>query len=129
VNKHGFRLPEVVPYPDWFDVVMIERDYQVISYYDIAPTVEGLQRLRSMGLPRFFPAAVVRKMGKGSQYYFAGDYSDIQGNFGFPNFFGLPILWRGLYVASDYSDRQGFFWNYYHPLIAQILEKTNKEPK
>lgn len=54
INKHGFNLPEVIPYPDWFDVVMIERDYEVISYYDIAPTSAGLQRLRSMGLPRFF---------------------------------------------------------------------------
>lgn len=126
INKSGFRLPEVVPYPDWFDVVMIERDYQVISYYDIDPTLDGVQRLRSMGLPRFFPAAVVRKSGNSTQYYFAGDYSDIRGNFGSPYFYGLPTLWRGLYVASDYSDRQGFFWNYYHPLVSQVLNKAKK---
>lgn len=127
INKHGFNLPEVVPYPDWFDVVMIERDYQVISYYDIDPTVDGVQRLRRMGLPRFFPAAIVRNTGNATQYYFAGDYSDIRGNFGSPYFFGLPTLWRGLYAASDYSDQQGFFWNYYHPLISQILRKSQKE--
>lgn len=129
VNKHGFKLPDVVPYPDWFDVVMIERDYQVISYYDINPTVAGLQRLRSMGLPRFFPAAVVRNMEKGSQYYFAGDFSDIQGDFGASHFFGLPTLWRSLYVASDFTDRQSFFWNYYYPLITQVLEKGREESK
>ncbi len=127
INKHGFNLPEVVPYPDWFDVVMIERDYQVISYYDIDPSAEGLQRLRSMGLPRFFPAAVIRKTGEATQYYFAGDFSDIRGNFGSPYFYGLPTLWRGLYVASDYSDRQGFFWNYYHPLISQVFGRARKE--
>lgn len=127
INKHGFNLPEVIPYPDWFDVVMIERDYEVISYYDIAPTSAGLQRLRSMGLPRFFPAAVVRKAGNGSQYYFAGDFSDIQGDFGSPYFYGLPTLWRGLYVASDHADRQSFFWNYYHPLLSQVLTKAGKE--
>ena len=129
INKHGFSLPEVVPYPDWFDVVMIERDYQVISYYDIDPSSEGLQRLRSMGLPRFFPAAVVRTIQEGSQYYFAGDFSDIRGDFGSPYFFGLPTLWRGLYVASDYSDRQGFFWNYYFPLISQVLKKTKNKTR
>lgn len=129
INKHGFKLPEVVPYPDWFDVVMIERDYQVISYYDIDPTFEGVQRLRSMGLPRFFPAAVVRNSGDATQYYFAGDFSDIRGNFGSHYFSGLPILWRGLYVASDYSDRQGFFWNYYHPLVSQVLKKAVKNKK
>lgn len=127
INKHGFKLPEVVPYPDWFDVVMIERDYQVISYYDIAPTSQGLQRMRSMGLPRFFPAAIVRNFEKGSQYYFSGDYSDIRGDFGSHRFYGLPTLWRGLYVASDYTDRQSFFWNYYLPLVTQVLDKSKKE--
>jgi hypothetical protein len=127
VNKHGFKLPEVVPYPDWFDVVLIERDYQVISYYDINPTTDGLQRLRSLGLPRFFPAAVVRNFEKGSQYYFAGDFSDFSGEFGASQFFGLPALWRALYVASDYTDRQSFFWNYYYPLITQVLDMSKKK--
>ncbi len=124
VNKHGFKLPEVVPYPDWFDVVLIERDYQVISYYDINPTPAGLQRLRSMGLPRFFPAAVVRKLEKGSQYYFAGDFSDMRGELGSPKYAGLPVLWRGLYVVADYTDRQSFFWNYYYPLLSQFFENS-----
>jgi hypothetical protein len=124
VNKHGIRLPELVPYPDWFDVVLIERDYQVISYYDINPTVKGMERLRSMGLPRFFPAAVFRKLTKGSQYYFAGDFSDMRGNLGSPQFKGLPILWRGLHVVADYTDRKSFFWNYYYPLLDQIFEST-----
>lgn len=127
VNKHGYSLPEVVPYPDWFDVVLIEREYQVISYYDINPTSEGLQRLRSMGLPRFFPAAVVRKLEKGSQYYFAGDFSDMRGELGSPKFAGVPALWRGLYVVADYTDRQSFFWNYYYPLLNQVFENSRFE--
>ncbi|GAA0877074.1 hypothetical protein GCM10009119_00420 [Algoriphagus jejuensis] len=127
MNKLGFHLPEVVPYPDWFDIMMIEREYEVISYYDINPTAEGVQKLRSMGLPRFFPAAVVRKLGEGSQYYFSGDFSDMEGTFGAAHFFGLPVLWRGLYVASDYTDRQSFYWNYYYPLISQVLEKVGEE--
>lgn len=127
VNKHGFNLPEVVPYPDWFDVMMIERDYQVISYYDINPSSEGLERLRRMGLPRFFPAAVVRHFEKGSQYYLSGDFSDMRGNIGSSRFYGLPTLWRGLYVASDFTDRQSFFWNYYYPLLTQILKETDKK--
>ncbi|MBC6369140.1 hypothetical protein [Algoriphagus sp. AK58] len=126
VNKHGFKLPQVVPYPDWFDVVLIERDYQVISYYDINPTPEGVQRLRSMGLPRFFPAVVYRQLGKGRQYYFAGDFSEVKGDLGSPRFSGLPFLWRSLYVTGDFTDRRSFFWNYYQPLLEQILEEARK---
>ena len=47
-NPLAENLPDIVPYPDWFDVVLIERDYQVISYYDINPTAEGLEKLRNL---------------------------------------------------------------------------------
>lgn len=124
VNKHGFSLPQVVPYPDWFDVVLIERDYQVVSYYDINPTAEGLKRLRTMGLPRFFPAVVFRQLDKSRQYYFAGDFSEIKEDLGSPRFSGLPFLWRSLYVAADFTDRRSFFWNYYNPLLEQIIDKA-----
>jgi len=124
VNKHGFTLPQVVPYPDWFDVVMIERDYQVVSYYDINPTAEGLKRLRSMGLPRFFPAVVFRQLDNSRQYYLAGDFSEIKESLGSPRFSGLPFLWRSLYVAADFTDRRSFFWNYYNPLLEQMIDQA-----
>lgn len=126
MNKAGYDLPQVIPYPDWFDVMMIDRSYEVISYYDINPTKTGIQRLRVMGLPRFFPAAVVRKVDQATQYYFSGDFSDMRARLGSAHFWGLPVLWRGRYVASDYTDRESFFWNYYYPLISQVLEKSRK---
>lgn len=126
-NKPGFNLPEVVPYPDWFDIVMIERDYEVISYYDITPTAEGLEKLREMGLPRFFPAAVSKRNGKGSLYYFSGDFSDQRTDLGSAKFTGLPYLWRGFHVVTDYTDRQSFFWNYYYPLTSKIFKNVYEE--
>ncbi|PZX54866.1 hypothetical protein [Algoriphagus chordae] len=127
VNQHGFKLPEIVPYPDWFDIVLIERDYQVISYYDIDPSDQGKEKLRDMGLPRYFPAAVVKDVGKGQYYYFAGDFSDMPNSTGSPKFQGLPFLWRGFHVVTDYADRESFYWNYFYPLLSQILEKTYDE--
>lgn len=126
LNKAGYKLPELVPYPDWFDVVLIERDYQVISYFDIGPTLEGVQKLRTMGLPRFFPASIVRTVDGARQFYFSGDFADFGGALGTPSFQGLPFLWRGLYVATDYTDRNSFFWNYYYPLLSQILDEEVK---
>lgn len=129
LNKAGYKLPEQVPYPDWFDIVLVERDYQVISYFDIAPTVDGGQRLRSMGLPRFFPASVVRTIDGSKQFYFSGNYTDFGGSLGTPQFQGLPFFWRGLYVATDFSTRNGFFWNYFYPLMSQILDEEKKLKK
>ncbi|WP_026953981.1 hypothetical protein [Algoriphagus vanfongensis] len=125
-NKPEFKLPEIVPYPDWFEVVFIDRGYEVISYFDIGPTAQGMERLKEMGLPRFFPAAVVQNNGKGQQYYFTGDFSDMRQNLGSAHFKGLPFLFRGLYSPLNYRDRQSFFWNYYLPLIRQILDRVEK---
>lgn len=125
INQMGFKLPEVVPYPDWFDIVLIQRDYQVISYYDIDPTAQGISKLRDMGLPRYFPAAVVKDVGEGQYYYLSGDFSDMHHSLGSPRFLTLPVLWRGFHLVSDFTDRESFFWNYYYPLLSQIIEKTN----
>jgi hypothetical protein len=99
----------------------------VISYYDIDPSDQGKEKLREMGLPRYFPAVVTKKVGKGQYYYFAGDFSDMQNNLGSPRFTGLPVLWRGLHIVSDYTDRESFYWNYFYPLLSQVLEKAYDE--
>ncbi len=127
LNKAGFKLPEVVPYPDWFDIVLVERDYEVISYYDIDPSASGVEKLRLMGLPRFFPATVVKNSDQGLFYYLAGDFSDLRSDLGSARFSGLPKLWQGFHLVSDYNDRKSFFWNYYFPLMSQILSKSKEE--
>lgn len=129
VNQHGFKLPEIVPYPDWFDIVLIERDYQVISYYDINPSETGVEKLRNMGLPRFFPAAVMKEVGSGQYFYFAGDFTDMVNSTGSPRFFGLPTLWRGFHIVTDFTDRESFYWNYFYPLLSQILAKNSSGKK
>ncbi|MDO9552987.1 hypothetical protein [Rhodonellum sp.] len=124
-NKIG--IPEFVWYPYWFDIVLIDRDFDVISYYDINPTGEGLEMLREMGLPRYFPAVVVKPNGKGKFYYFSGDFADnVISNSSF-RFYGIAKLWRMFMDAEDYSQRNSFFWNYYFPLMRYILDDVNKK--
>lgn len=125
-NKADFRLPEVVPYPDWFDIVLVDREYEVISYFDIAPTSEGIIKLKEMGLPRYFPAAVVKNSDQGQFYYLAGDFTDLSADLGSPRYTGLPSLWRSFHMVSNYKDREGFYWNYYFPLMSQILKKAEE---
>lgn len=129
INQHGFKLPEMVPYPDWFDVVLIEREYQVISYYDINPSEIGKEKLREMGLPRFFPAAVVKDSQEGQFYYFSGDFSDMKNSMGSPRFQGIPSLWRGFHLVTNYNDPESFYWNYYYPLLSQVLSQTYERQK
>lgn len=127
MNKHGYKLPQVIPYPDWMDIVLVERDYQVISYYDIDPSTVGYERLKKMGLPRFFPSAVFREINGGRQYYFSGDFSDMDPNLGYHTFAGLPTLWRGFYVTADHTNRHSFYWNYFLPLLEQVFNEAGKK--
>ncbi|GMQ28422.1 hypothetical protein [Algoriphagus confluentis] len=129
INKHGYKLPQVIPYPDWMDIVLVERDYQVISYFDIDPSTLGYERLKKMGLPRFFPSAVFREISGGRQYYFAGDFSDMDPDLGYHTFAGLPTLWRGFYVTADHTNRHSFYWNYFQPLLDQIFDEAAKKKK
>jgi hypothetical protein len=123
-NQKKYGIPEIVKYPYWIDVVLVSRDFEVISYYDLLPTEEGIDKLREMGVPRYFPAAVVREIGKGKFYYFCGDFADNPVSGSSYKFFGISKLWRMFLQAEDYSQRNSFFWNYYYPLMKNILNDS-----
>ena len=97
----------------------------MVSYYDLSPTDEGLEKLRSMGLPRYFPAVVTRKIGEnGKLYYFSGDFADNPVQDSSHKFFGIARLWKMFLGAEDLSNRNSFFWNYYFPLLKEILSEA-----
>ncbi|TVP54691.1 MAG: hypothetical protein EA341_00055 [Mongoliibacter sp.] len=126
-NQRRFGIPEIVKYPYWIDVVLVSRDYDVISYFEISPTESGINKLRDMGLPRFFPAAVSKKVGEnGRFFYFSGDFADMRLNNTSHRFYALARLYRLFLHAEDYSQPSSFFWNYYYPLFKTILADASK---
>lgn len=124
-NQKKYGIPEIVKYPYWIDVILVSRDFEVISYYDLLPTDEGVEKLREMGIPRYFPAAVVKENGKGRFYYFCGDFADNPVSSNSYRFFGINKLWRMFLQAEDYSQRNSFFWNYYYPLMKTIIKDSD----
>lgn len=122
-----YGLPEMVKYPYWFDIMLVSRDFEVISYYDIQPTAAGVELLREMGLPRYFPAVVHKKSGNASFYYFSGDYSDNRIADNSYQYQGIATLWRMFLHPDDFSQRRSFFWNFYYPLMKEILRDTNNK--
>ncbi|MCL6259643.1 hypothetical protein M3O96_11110 [Aquiflexum sp. TKW24L] len=123
-SQQTYGIPEIVKYPYWIDIILVSRDYEVISHYDLAPTEAGIKKLSELGLPKYFPAVVVKKNGAGKFYYFCGDFADNPVS-GFSNkFFGIEKIWRMFLHSEDYSQRNSFFWNYYYPLMGTILKDT-----
>lgn len=125
-HQRQFGVPEIVNYPYWIDIMLVSRDYEVVSYYDLKPTDQGLEILREWGIPRYFPAVVVKSNGKGKIYYFAGDYVDNPVDAQSYKYFGVAKLWRMFLTAEDISQRNSFFWNFYYPLMASILEDCQR---
>lgn len=123
-SQQTYGVPEIVKYPYWMDIIFVSRDYEVVSYYDLAPTEEGIKKLGEMGLPRYFPAVVVKKNGQGKFYYFCGDFADNPVSGSSYDFYGIEKLWRMFLHAEDYSQRNSFFWNFYYPLMGNILKDT-----
>lgn len=123
--QQRFKIPEIVNYPYWIDLMLVSRDYEVVSYYDLKPTDQGLEKMREWGIPRYFPSVVVKSNGRGKVYYFAGDFADNPVQAYSYNFYGIARLWKMLLTAEDISQRNSFFWNFYHPLMASILEDCN----
>jgi hypothetical protein len=124
-SQKKYEIPEIVKYPYWIDVILVSSDFEVISYYDLLPTEAGIDKLREMGVPRYFPAAVVKENGEGKFYYFCGDFADNPVSGSSFRFFGISKLWRMFLQAEDYSQRNSFFWNYYYPLMKNILKDSN----
>lgn len=121
-----FDIPEIVNYPYWIDLMLVSRDYEVVSYYDLTPTDAGLEKMSAWGIPRYFPAVVVKSNGQGKVYYFAGDFADNPVNAQSYKFYGIAKIWRMFLTAEDITRRNSFFWNFYYPLLASILEDCHK---
>ena len=130
-SQDTYGIPEIVKYPYWIDIIFVSREFEVISYYDLAPTDAGIAKLSELGLPRYFPAVVMKKNGAGKFYYFSGDFADNPVSGSSYNFYGIEKLWRMFLHSEDYSQRNSFFWNYYYPLMGSILKDTyqRNEPK
>jgi len=125
-SQQTYGVPEIVKYPYWIDINFVSRDFEVVSYYDLAPTEEGIKKLGEMGLPRYFPAVVMKKNGLGKFYYFCGDFADNPVSGSSYDFYGIEKLWRMFLHSEDYSQRNSFFWNFYYPLMETILKDTHQ---
>jgi len=79
--------------------------------------------LRKNGIPRVFPAIVHRNKGY-IFYYFCGDFADNPTKFRFAKLDGITGLKFLLYNAKDRTDRNRFFWEFYLPMMQNILQET-----
>jgi hypothetical protein len=121
-----FNIPEEIRYPYWFDITLsTDTNNRVISYYQLFPNLRGDSILKHHDIPRIFPAAF-ENIKDSHHYYFCGDFSDSPIHKTTPKMMGIEYL--KMFVLNDYdlNDRTPFFWRYYLPMTAKILDNYFK---
>ncbi|MCC7232016.1 MAG: hypothetical protein IT242_03660 [Bacteroidia bacterium] len=116
-----YGVPSLLIYPYWMDIVVNKSDTnEVISKYILATTQAGMEKLAMKKIPKIFPA-IIRRTGDYRFFYFCGDFADNPTKFRFAKLYGITGLKFLMYNAVDETDRNRFFWEFYLPLMQNIL--------
>lgn len=119
-----YSLPASIKYPFWFDVIIPDKNVNsAVSSFKIDANAKGLQELDKFGIPSNFPA-VTQHLGKDYYFfYFSGDFADNPVGMGSSYFSGIGFFKGLFYDERNVMERGSFFWNYYKPLLTNILNR------
>ena len=120
-----YLVTKKVHYPFWFDITYVRSDSNmVMSYFNLYPTKRGDSLLKANDIPTRFPA-IIKHRYDNLFYYFCADFADNPIPSRFTYFKGVRQLSFMLYNRSDLTDRMMFFWEFYVPLMENVLKDYN----
>ena len=118
-------LPDSVKYPYWFDIITPELAVNhVVSRFNISVNANGKRELDQFNIPATFPAVIMHKDSNYRFYYFSGDFCDNPVGMGSSYFKGVGAFKWLFYNGDDDSERGSFFWNFYRPMMTNILHEN-----
>lgn len=124
-----YNLPKSIPYAFWFDIMELHlpnNQNKMVSYYHINTTTHGDSILKSKGIPNVFPAVTEHYQTDYKFYYFSGDFADNTISKKLSHLEGIPFIKANLTSLND-RDREKFYWNFYYPLMSEILTEYHSE--
>ncbi|WP_026815238.1 hypothetical protein [Arenibacter certesii] len=126
-GQSKWHLPERTKYPFWFDVMIPNLEVNTVdASYNLSLLPEGSKELEKYSIPETFPA-ITRHLGDDYRFfYFSGDFSDNPIKFNSSYFKGIGFFKGFFFDDRDPLERGSFFWNFYKPMVTQILENEMK---
>ncbi|MEW6363562.1 MAG: hypothetical protein AB1714_02865 [Acidobacteriota bacterium] len=119
---------EATVYPYWFDIVVTQPGTQTLARFEWNLTPAGYERLRARGLPTSFPAVTYRQAAnQGKTFYFAGDFADNPMRSRAVPLAGYMTFRRWMESGFLATSRQAFYWRFYAPMVANILNSAADE--
>lgn len=129
-GQKEFGLPEKMKYPFWFDIIIPNvQANKVVAKFNLNLNTNGMAELKRFGIPSSFPAVLQQNVAKPKFYYFSGDFCDNPISLTSSYFKGIGYLKFLFYDTEDPMERKSFFWNFYEPLITNILNKDKAVDK
>lgn len=119
-GQDTYEVPYKMPFSGWFDITYpMDGSQEIISYYRIKTNNHGDSVMVNNKLPRVFPAIIKNKSG--NIFYFCGDFCDNTESLRLLKFAGIPVLASFLSDKNNISDPSSFYWNFYFPMMKNIL--------
>jgi len=128
-EREHYDVPKSIKYPFWFDVIQTSRYNKIISFYDLEANSEGLKILADNNIPSQFPAVIEHNRDDYKFYYFCGDFADNPISQTTSYFKGVSYFRKLFYNNDIAAERASFFWEFYKPMLTNILRNYNKELK
>lgn len=121
-KNNNYSLPETMKYPFWFDIMVPDTSVnKIISSFKLDLNENGKKELKANGIPLEFPA-VTAHIGNDYQFfYFSGDFADNPVGLQSSYFSGITFFKGFFYDERNITERSSFFWNFYKPLLTNIL--------
>ncbi len=122
--REKWNLPEKIKYPFWFDIMEPDRSVNTVdASFRLSLLDEGKKALAAYGIPENFPAVTSHSGEDYRFYYFSGDFSNNSVGETSSYFKGIGFFKGFFYDDRNPLERGSFFWNFYRPMIAQILKE------
>ena len=125
-HRKEFGVPEKIAYPYWFDIMQTDHMNDPVSLYHINTTSRGDSILDKNGILKTFPAVIQYRGDTYTFYYFAGDFADNHISKKLSHYSGIAFM-KSMLSSFQEGDREDFYWNYYYPLMSEIIRAYNKK--
>lgn len=122
-EQNSLELPEKIRYPFWFEINLSSRKNNVLSVYKLNTNLVGDSILIANNILKVFPAVIERKINNSMMYYFAGDFADNPIDYDLAKFKKVEWLKYISINKENYGERESFFYEFYLPLLTNILKE------
>ncbi|MBC7390328.1 MAG: hypothetical protein H7329_14015 [Opitutaceae bacterium] len=125
-NNYGQKnlsLPVKMKYSYWFEIIIANSTINnPAANFKISATKRGLAELKKYNIPSVFPAITFHKGKDYTFYYFSGDFCDNPIPLVTSYFKGIGLFKPMFYNETETMERSSFFWNFYRPMMTNIIK-------